>query len=216
MSKDLCPVPGICATTAVQINDVDGQELCLSSNKLCNALSEGKHTYLILSDGTSCEYVKATKTNGKLILTARGLEWTNSRTWLKGTVVKYGEIATAFEEMYNCLNDASNDDALFDKIECYKREVNPETGQVCYVIDKTQTLELKDKDYKYTIRCLKYEKEALPASEKLIDGVYENATVTVSNGCIVSIKEGCKVTIGGCAKHCQCEQCTQGITSSVE
>lgn len=176
-------------------------------------LAVDEYTFLTLSNGINCEHVKVTQTaNGLAIV--RGQGTTNAYAWPKGTHYAFQWSKVAFEAMVDCIlnNDDVPDDA--PKIEGYEAQIID--GQLCYtpIEDESDeafdTVTIQGKECIYTFAAKNVSKDPIPTSQRLMPGVYENATVTVdSNGCITNVKGGCKVTIQGCVKcgncNCNCE-----------
>lgn len=207
---DICPLPGLCMTLSDDVT-VDNDQLCLPAtyqNKILDALGGDKYTYLVISNGVSCEYVKVqvdTSDSSKLVMVDRGLEWTSPSNFTKGSSVKFEWFTSAMEDLLDCLNEPE------DPMICIEgMEWDEEKG--CYVStneDGTGTIKFKDCQYEYTIKNLEFDQVPLPATQTLNPGTYKNACIVVGDdGCITSISEGDTASLsGGCS--C-CGKCNGG------
>ena len=219
--SNLCPMPGLCMTLAENVL-IGENQLCLPNtfnNKVTEALGADKHTYFVISNGVSCEYVKvqvdATDPN-KLIMSERGLEWTSESNFVKGASVKFDWTALALEDMLACL-EAETEEPDF----CVADHTwNPDTN--CFEPDDdsegSDTLTFRDCQNEYTIKGINFTAKPLDGSLILQEGTYTNPEVTVDkSGCIVCIKDGStsddSSLTGGCG--C-CGKCNGGCGSTTE
>lgn len=172
-------------------------------------LAVDEFTYLTLDNGIKCEHVKVLQTANGLTI-ERGQGSTDPCAWPKGACYQFKWSAVAFKAMVECIlnNDDIPDDA--PKIEGYTATIVD--GVLCYVQDDADTdndyttVTIQDWECSYTFSAKNVSKDPIPNSQRLMPGVYENATVTVGdNGCITNVKGGCKVTIQGCAKCNTCD-----------
>jgi len=212
-----CSIAGYCGTLQEDF-DSDHVLMCVNTTKISAALSPDKYTYLVISDGIECEYVKVKMEDGKLVAVDRGVGWTSPIDWPKGTPVKFEWTDEAWADAYACIleDDEENNEECDIKLneDVYTYEGTDANGVKCYKPVKTEDLVLKDCLFKYTIKGVCFDKESLPANEVTSDGVYPNATATVVNGC-ATFKAGTKVTIGGCSVGCCCDKCTNTETDPV-
>lgn len=206
--SNFCSLTGFCTTLEEDLSSGDVM-LCINSTKIGKALTADKHSYLVISDGIECEHVKIRIDNGKVIAIDRGVGWTDAIDWPKGTPIKFDWTDEAWADAYDCLLEEENEDNPEDcdiKIgDCTYKYVDTVDGVKCYEADNKKDLEIKNCGKVYTIKNIEYTEANDPDYPE--DGVYTNATVTVS-GCKVSYKEGCKVSIGGCSPGCNCDKCT--------
>ena len=213
---NICPLPGLCMTLSDDMT-ADNDQLCLPStyqNKVLDALGGDKYTYLVVSNGVSCEYVKVqvdTSDPSKLVMIDRGLEWTTPSNFSKGSSVKFEWFTTAMEDMLECLNTIENPEICIEGMEW-------DTDEQCYKPtqeSESNTITFKDCQYQYTIKNVDVDRVPLPATQTLNPGTYKNACVVVGDdGCITSISEGDDAALSGSGCGC-CGKCNGGCEETV-
>lgn len=195
-------------------DDFDATETSIAGLSL--NLDVDEYTFLSISNGINCEHVKVTQTANGLVID-RGQGGTSAYNWPKGSCYQFQWSKPAFQAMVDCIlnNDDVPDDA--PKIEGYEASIVD--GQLCYtpIEDEDEagdfeTVEIQDCKFRYCFSAKNVKKDPLPASQTLMPGTYENATVTVDeNGCVTNVSGGCKTTIQGCTK---CDTCDDGEPGS--
>ena len=209
MSK-LCPMPGLCMTLQENVT-IGNNQLCLPTvynNKITAALGSEKHTYLVISNGVSCEYVQVKVDSAdptKLVMCDRGMEWTTESNFTKGDSVKFDWTASALDDWAECLDDVDEEPFCIKghtwnaEEQCYE----PDTET-----DGDTTLTLKDCQNQYTLKNIDFTKLPLDGSLILKEGVYKNPCITVDKeGCITCISESSTTDdslSGGCCCSGKC------------
>lgn len=182
-------VPGLCYELQSDM-DIDTTILDISSSKIVECL-EGRHTYFIVSNGASCEYIKVSGVNGSLVITERGVDWTEPGNFSKGDKVVFDWIGPAMEDLLECLETDDEDEQPPPKIPGMTAVKDEATGQWCYEQDD-EDITWNSGKYTYTFKngkVTRQEREGI----SLQPGCFENAKITLSDDCeIVQIEEGNK------------------------
>jgi hypothetical protein len=187
--SDFKAVPGLCYELDSDVLEDSTTMELTGASKLLDCL-EGMHTYLILSNGVDCEYVKVTVEDGVFVLLERGVDWTDPGKFFKGAKVTFDWIGPAMEDFLACMEEDEDEEDCPPKIPGMVAVKDPETGKWCYEQEQSDICWTSGK-YKFTFKNGIITREA--RATNLSPGCYENAKVTLNDDCeIVSIEEGNK------------------------
>lgn len=184
--------------TALPLKDIFCKELC-------NILGSECHTYLVIDNGFKTETVRVTCEGGTPIM-ERGVEG-RPRSWFSGDNISWYMTTEAIKDCQACAiqeeEDEETPDIKSDSLEITQNE----DGQWCIETKDASAdgdCSWTDCGYEYAWDGTRVTKTALPATEVLRDGVYQNATIVVEGGCIKAILKGCPLVVSGCPDDCTC------------
>lgn len=190
-------LPGKCLSLAEPITDSNQISLFLNGQTLLlNQLLPDKFTYMQITDGSNCEFVRVEPNSSGtgLVITSRGEDGSQASTFTKGAKVFFTWTETALDAFLTCRASSVEEDAPI-KIPGYTAVFDEELQQWCYEPDEGTNAE----EICWTVGKIKYtfadgvvttEQVAVPG---LVPGTYNNATVTIDDNCeLKSVVEGDK------------------------
>jgi hypothetical protein len=212
-----CPLYGLCEKTSEAIT---AESSCVPlATDLIAALStelsskgEGAFTRLVLTNGIRHEEVTVTLSSGKLTMSRPA----NAAAWPACSKIMFEPATAATIQDLMCQTaDAENESTPVPKIPGYTFSGYDDDGNPCFEQDP-EVCSWRSKTHELTWNGTSISKEPLQATELLQDGVYENATITVKDGCITAIVKGtsplgCNTDCGACGT--EADPTTAGVAA---
>lgn len=209
MSKKFKPLYGLCAPLGCDLaaRDPAARLPCAEAHDVCIQLGSDYYSYGIITNGISHEEVKIMCVAGAVVLDR---DISNSRAWDACDKLKFEWTPEAMAAVVKEAEAAAGVDTdVVCDIVSESLEVTPDStcGETC-----VKRIELKScasfepfivGDQQYTMEqgCIKAENA--PAGKVLADGVFENATVTVSGGRIIDVRAGTPIVKNSCSPCCE-------------
>jgi len=199
------------------MRDYAADETCLDlsssdENKLCSLLAEdGCYTRLVVDTATGCEVVTVTCAEGSLKID-RGQENFAAQAWEKGSLIYFDWTPQNLLDWADCNSDATDEENEPPfKSENFNVVWDEENEIWCVEPKDDDGLSGKYWDScgnRFSVKDGKIVCEPAPPEDVLTAGTYDNATVVIKDGKIVSVQKGCNVIAQGCTDGCACEKCS--------